>query len=247
MEGQVGQIGQLGHAQVGKGLRLSVNNLVDVLTLDLVSGHGVPPEILVEVEGKGLEESLGNVDAGALLDDLSVDKRGDLRTRVLLGAVELEGLTDGALVVQHALQSASDIGSLAIVSGGSSGRMRGTYVNRPEALLEVVGVKQGAGSSELVKEVVLETEHRGGTHDGGLGVDGTNDFLTPGLFRVSILAYRMGRLSDLGREVLGGRVAAGVVGRDVDEAVHIVLGNGLGDALSTINVDVSQGEVPVAC
>jgi hypothetical protein len=78
-----------------------------------------------------------------------------------------------------------------------------------------------------VKEVVLETEHRGGTHDGSLGVDGTNDLLTPGL----------------GGEVLGGRVPAGVVRGDVDESVHIVLGNGLGDALSTINVDVSEGEV----
>jgi hypothetical protein len=120
-------------------------------------------------------------------------------------------------------------------------------VNGPEALLQLVGVKQGAGASELVKEVVLETEHRGGTHDGGLGVDGTNDLFTPGLFLVSIFACRTSELTNLGGEVLGGRVPVGVVGGDVDESVYIVLGNGVGDALSTINVDVSEGEVPTPC
>jgi hypothetical protein len=85
----------------------------------------VPPKILVEVEGQGLEELLGNVDAGTLLDDLGVDKLGDLGTRVLLGAVELVGLANGAVVVQHALQSASDIGSLGVVNRRNLGIMRG--------------------------------------------------------------------------------------------------------------------------
>lgn len=52
------------------------------------------------------------------------------------------------------------------------------------------------------------------------------------------------RSTDLGRKVLGRRVPAGVVGRDVDEAVNVVLGNSLNDALRTVDVDVSVGEVP---
>lgn len=125
MEGQVSQICQIGHAQVLESLGLGVNDLVKVLTLNLIGGHGVPPKILVEVEGQGLEELLGNVDAGTLLDDLGVDKLGDLGTRVLLGAVELVGLANGAVVVQHALQSASDIGSLGVVNRRNLGIMRG--------------------------------------------------------------------------------------------------------------------------
>lgn len=120
-------------------------------------------------------------------------------------------------------------------------------MNRPVALLHVVGVNQGAGASELVKEVVLETEHWGGAHDGGLGVDGTNDLLSPRLcwlVHLHVDIFTSGS-TNLGGEVLRGRVPAGVVGRDVDESVHIVLGNGLGDALSTINVDVGVREVPI--
>ena len=120
-------------------------------------------------------------------------------------------------------------------------------MNRPVALLQVVGVNQGAGASDLVKEVVLETEHRGRAHDGGLGVDGTNDLLSPRLcwlvhLHVDIFNTES---TNLGGEVLRGRIPAGIVGRDVDESVHIVLSNGLGDALSTINVDVSEREVPI--
>jgi len=107
-------------------------------------------------------------------------------------------------------------------------------------------VKQEGGGSEPVKEVVLETEHRGGAHDGGLGENGTNDLLSP---RLSWLASphidtNTGRSTNLGGEELRGRVPAGVVRRDVDESVHIVLGNGLGNALSTIDVHVGVGEVP---
>lgn len=51
----------------------------------------------------------------------------------------------------------------------------------PEALLHVVGGEQVRHTGELVKEVVLETEHGRGANNGGLGVDGTSDLLTPGL------------------------------------------------------------------
>lgn len=54
-------------------------------------------------------------------------------------------------------------------------------MDRPVALLHVVGSEQVGHASEFVKEVVLETEHGGRADNGGLGVDGANDFLTPGL------------------------------------------------------------------
>lgn len=54
-------------------------------------------------------------------------------------------------------------------------------MNRPKALLHVVGSEQVGDTGKLVKKVVLETEHRGRSHDSGLGVNGTNDFLTPAL------------------------------------------------------------------
>lgn len=50
--------------------------------------------------------------------------------------------------------------------------------------------------------------------------------------------------TDLGRKVLGRRIPAGVVGRDVNETINVVLGDRLNDALSTVDVDVSVGEVP---
>jgi hypothetical protein len=54
-------------------------------------------------------------------------------------------------------------------------------MNRPVALLHVVGSEQVGDTGKLVKKVVLETEHRGRSHDGGFGVNGTSDFLTPAL------------------------------------------------------------------
>lgn len=52
----------------------------------------------------------------------------------------------------------------------------------PVALLHVVGSEQVGHASELVKEIVLETEHRGRADNGGLGVDIADDLLTPGLY-----------------------------------------------------------------
>jgi hypothetical protein len=56
--------------------------------------------------------------------------------------------------------------------------------------------------------------------------------------------YNSDRYADLGSEVLGRRVTASVVGRNVDEAVDIVLGNSIGNTLDTVDVDILVGEVP---
>ena len=116
MEGQVGQIGSLLHTQVFEGLGFWVDHLVDELALDLVGRQGVPPQVLVDVVGEGLEEGLGDVDVAALLDDFAVDQLGNLGGGVVLGAVKLVGLTGGAVVVQHALERATDINGLDWVS-----------------------------------------------------------------------------------------------------------------------------------
>lgn len=60
-----------------------------------------------------------------------------------------------------------------------------TYVNRPVALLHVVCSENVANLSQLVKEVVLKTEHGRGAHNCGLGVDVSDDFLTPRLWIIS--------------------------------------------------------------
>lgn len=51
----------------------------------------------------------------------------------------------------------------------------------PEALLHVVGSEDVGKASELVKEVVLESEHRGRANNSRLGIDVAYNFLTPGL------------------------------------------------------------------
>lgn len=112
VEGQVGQIGGLLHAEVLEGLGCRVDDLVDELALHLVGGQSVPPQGLVDVVGEGLEKSLGDVDVTALLDDFTVDQLGDLGGGVVLGTVQLEGLAGGAVIVQHALQSGTDINGL---------------------------------------------------------------------------------------------------------------------------------------
>lgn len=186
VEGQVGQIGGLLHAQVLEGLGIRVDDLVEELALHLIGGQGVPPQELVDVVGEGLEEGLGDVNVTALLDDFTVDQLGDLGGGVVLGAVQLEGLTGGAVVVQHALQSGTDINGLDRVSSMQLVHPgRTTYVNGPVALLHVVGGEDVAHLGQLVEEVVLETEHWCRSHDCGLGVDLADDLLTPCLYIIS--------------------------------------------------------------
>lgn len=57
----------------------------------------------------------------------------------------------------------------------------GTYVDRPVALLHVVGSEDVADLGQLVQKVVLETEHGCRAHDCGFGVDVADDLLTPRL------------------------------------------------------------------
>ena len=114
VEGQVGQIGQIGlrNAEVLEGLRCGVDHLVDELTLNLIGGHGVPPEELVEVVSQGLQDGLGEVDVAALLDDFTVNQLGDLRSRVVLRTVQLVSLTGGGVVVQHSLKTLTNVDRL---------------------------------------------------------------------------------------------------------------------------------------
>lgn len=190
VEGQVGQIGSLLHAQILEGLGCGVDFLVEELALDLVRGHGVPPDVLVEVVGERLEDGLGDVDVTALLDNFAVDELGNLGGRVVLGSVKLVCLTGGGIVVQHALQSGSDVNGLDRLVGsfGAFGALVMSYVDGPVALLHVVGSEDVANLGQLVEEVVLETEHGGGTDDGGFGVDVADDLLTPGLYSSVLLA-----------------------------------------------------------
>ena len=51
-------------------------------------------------------------------------------------------------------------------------------------------------------------------------------------------------MTNLGSEVLGGRVLVRVVRGDVDIPVDIVLGGGLHNSLDTVDVNISVGEVP---
>ena len=52
------------------------------------------------------------------------------------------------------------------------------------------------------------------------------------------------KAADLGSEELGGRILICIVGRYVDETVNIVLRNSFCYALSTLNVDILEIEIP---
>ena len=56
--------------------------------------------------------------------------------------------------------------------------------------------------------------------------------------------YSFRGYANLGTEVLGRRVTAGIVRGNVDEAVDIILGDSIGNTLNTINVDILVREVP---
>lgn len=99
-------------AQVLERLGRLVNDLVVELALDLVGRHDVPPEQAVEQAGGRLQDPLGHVDVAAALEDFPVDQLGDLGRRVVLGAVQLEGLGRRLIVVQNLLKRLTDVDDL---------------------------------------------------------------------------------------------------------------------------------------
>jgi hypothetical protein len=175
-----------------------------------------------------LEQDLGNVDVATVLDNFLVDDLGDFGSGVLRWAVELESLRSGVVIVQHALQSSSDINGLLNVNNRSQYWEEYTYVDWPVFLLHVVGGEEVGHSSKFVKQVIFKSEHWGRAHNGSLGEDFANNTLAPAL----------------GLEEIRGRILSSVVGRNVDESVDVVLRNRLGNALRTVNVDVFVGKVP---
>lgn len=66
--------------------------------------------------GEGLHDGLWHVHVAAVLDNFLVHQLRDLGGRVVLGAVELERLTDGAVIVQHSLEGSADINGLCKLS-----------------------------------------------------------------------------------------------------------------------------------
>lgn len=94
MVGEVSNVTGL-NAQIPESLGLRVDVLVQELTLYLIGSDGSEIEELVEQLGDGFQDSLGDVDVAALLVDFLVNHLGDLTHAVLLGAVELEGLSGG--------------------------------------------------------------------------------------------------------------------------------------------------------
>lgn len=135
----------------------------------------------------------------------------DLCQAVLLGSVQLESLAGRGVVIQHLLQSSTDVNG----------------VDWPELLLHVVGGKEVQNGGELQQKVVLKSEDRGWSHDGGLWEDASGNELS----------------SSLCRKELRGRVGVGVVRRDVDITINVILGNSLGDALGSFDVHVLQRKV----
>ncbi len=99
-------------AQVLERLGGLVDDLVVELALDLVGRHDVPPEEAVEQAGGGLQDALGDVDVAAALEDFAVDQLGDLGCRVVLGAVQFEGLRGRLVVVEHLLERLTDVDGL---------------------------------------------------------------------------------------------------------------------------------------
>ena len=118
------------------------------------------------------------------LDDFTVYKLGDLGSRVVLGAVEFEGLTSSGVVVQHTFKGSTNVNGLDkdVSNILQSISRTATYVNWPEALLHVVGGEKVRYASKLVKKVVFKSEHGSGPDDGGLGVDRADHFLSPSLW-----------------------------------------------------------------
>lgn len=111
VEGEVAELGGL-HTKVFECLSSLVNLLVNELPLHLIGGDGVPPEELVQVVCHRLQDSLGDVDVAAVLDDFTVNQLSKFRSRVVLRPIELESLAGSGVVVEHQLERGANINDL---------------------------------------------------------------------------------------------------------------------------------------
>lgn len=210
MESQVSKVSWL-DAEVLEGLRIWIDDLIQELTLNLVTGKDRPPKSLVKESGSWLEDSLWHVDVSAVLVDFLVDQLSDLGCGIVLWSVELVCLRGSVVVLEHFLQSVSDINGM----------------HWPVALLHVVGSEKVGNTSQLVEKTILKTEHWCWPDDSSLWEDAADDLLS----------------SRLSSEELGWRVWVCVVGRNVNEAIDVVLGDGISNSLSALNVDILEVEV----
>ncbi len=198
-------------AEILEGLGVWIDDLIDELALDLVTGKNRPPKSLVKESGGWLKDGLWHVNVSAVLVNFLVNQLSDLGHRIVLWSVKLVCLGCGAVILEHLLEGRSDIDG----------------VHRPEALLHVVRGENVGDTSKLVEKTILETKHWCWSDDGSLWEDAANDLLSTGL----------------GSEELRWRIWIGIVRRDVDETVNIVLGDCISDPLGSLNMDILQIEV----
>lgn len=98
--------------QVLEGLSSWVDVLVNEFSFDFVGGCDGPPEESVQPVSGRLHDDLWNVDMSALLDDFTVNKLGDFLGGVVLGAVELKGLSGGPFFLEHDFKGPANVNSL---------------------------------------------------------------------------------------------------------------------------------------
>lgn len=111
VEGEVAELGGF-NTEVFECLGSLVNLLVNELPLHLIGGDGVPPEELVQVVSHRLQDSLGDVDVAAVLDDFTVNQFSNFRSRVVLRPIKLESLAGSGVVVEHQLEGGANINDL---------------------------------------------------------------------------------------------------------------------------------------
>ena len=100
-------------------------------------------------------------------------------------------------------------------------------VNGPQLLLQVVCGDDVSDAGKTVEKTILGTEHGSGSHNSRLGEDVTDNLLT----------------ASLGAVKLRGRVQLCRVGRDVNETVDIILGDGRSNAVGALDVDILEVKV----
>jgi hypothetical protein len=111
VKGEVAELCGL-NAEIFECLGRLVNLLVNELPLHLIGGDGMPPEELVQVVSHRLQDSLGNVDVAAALDNFTVNQFRNLRSRVVLRSIELESLAGSGVVVEHCLEGGTNVNGL---------------------------------------------------------------------------------------------------------------------------------------